>query len=135
MKQKKTLPRIFVVGRNDQYQKHLKSIFLSHNMIIYDVLTPTQEFILLNADAADVIIADVEDKGFPFTDCELLEIIIELFPLKKVIAVTNNFDAEIIQKVKQLGATGYIYRNNLDEGIVECVQRIASGGSCFMTAR
>lgn len=132
MNKKEPLPQIFLISRNDSYHKVLKFLFRSHGMTIYRILEPTEEFGLLDAGAADIIIADVEDANFGFENCEVIEMIKESFPLKKVIAITNNYNPEILAKVKQLGAMGYIYRDCVDEELAQCVINVLNGQPCYM---
>lgn len=132
---KEPLPRIFFIGRNDTYQRMTTNVFSSYGLNIYKVLPPTEEFNLLDADTADAIIADVEDTSYPFKDCEILEIILELFPDKKIIAITNYYNPEILERIKQLGVKGYIFRNSVEEDLINNVKNILYGQSCYMVAK
>jgi DNA-binding NarL/FixJ family response regulator len=125
MEKKQTrLPQIFWIGRNDPYQQFLVHYFRSYDLEIFKILDPKEEFNLLEAEGADLIVAAVDDLGFGFDDCEVLEIISELFPDKKVIAMTESYNNEKMVKAISLGAKGYIFRNSQNERIVRCVQQV-----------
>lgn len=132
--QKTSVPKIYFVARKDMHMRGWKAIFASHALNIYDILPPKVPFSMLSARSADVIVVDVEDLDFPFGRCEIIGFALNSFPGKKVVAITNEFEPDVLEKVKSMGAVGYIIRAWDDLETIGFLKRIADGETFYMTS-
>ncbi len=132
MKKKQPLPQIFWIGKNDPFQAFLKHYFISFDLEIYKVIDAGEEFNLSEAGRADIIMLDVNDIRLGFKECEGIEMIKELFPGKKIIAVSDHYDSAILAKAIDLGAQGYIFRHCVNKKIIDCVKSVLNGQTSYM---
>jgi len=132
MKQKDTMPLVIIIGRDDRTHSFFKLIFKEHGLNLYKVLHPQKNIDWSEVEPADVIITDLEDLGYGFKDCELLDTVRTLYPNKIVIAETETYNPEISAKVNELGANGYIYRDELENIMGAALVKIVNGERFFM---
>jgi two-component system NarL family response regulator len=78
---------------------------------------------------ADIVLLDLH---MPQLDgIEALKIIRTEFPRTKVLVFTNYNNSKILQKVRALGARGYLLKNSTAPTLREAIQTIIAGGEWF----
>lgn len=132
MKQKNKKTQVIIIGRDDRTHRFFKLIFQQYGYNLYKILQPDKAIDWLQVEPADVIITDLEDVGYGFKDCELLDTVRTLYPNKIVIAETEVYNPEISATVQDMGANGYIYRDELEQIMGAAVVRIVNGERYFM---
>lgn len=123
---------VFFIGRQDDFQKILDLYLSERDIKITHLLKPSDEFNLLEAQTADVIIADVEDEDYGFKRYELVEVVREIFPSAKIIGINNRNNKRVSDKVKELNANGYFGRDATDlKLILDCITDVSKGKPHF----
>lgn len=134
MKRKDNRPQIIIIGLDDFVHRVWRQIFPNFGLCLYKILQPEKTIDWSIVDRADVIIAQLDELGYGFKDCELLDTVITLYADtdKIIIAETNDYNAEIAQTAKTMGASGYIHRDELEEILGEALTKIVNGEKFFM---
>jgi DNA-binding NarL/FixJ family response regulator len=84
---------------------------------------------LLSKDKADLVILDLNMPGQDGLKC--LSTIKRIYASVKVLVLTSYNQPELVEKVKELGADGYVIKNAAVTELKEAVQRILEGGTFF----
>lgn len=132
MKKNDKRPQVILIGRNDFLHKLWRQIFPNFDLHLYKILQPEKSIDWSEVEPADVIIADLEDLGYGFKECELLDTVMTLYPNKIIIAETDDYNADISARAKTMGASGYIHRDELEELLGEALTKIVNGERFFM---
>lgn len=132
MKKKDDRKQVIVIGVDDFVHRVWRQAFPNFGLCLYKVLQPGKAIDWSEVERADAIIAQLDESDYGFKDCELLDTVITLYPDKTIIAETDNYKPEISEQAKEMGAHGYIHRDDLEEIIGEAVVKIVNGERFFM---
>lgn len=132
MKRKDKRRQVILIGRQDRLHRHWRMIFPNFGLTLYQVLEPQKSIDWSAVEPADIIITQLDDLGYGFTECELLDTVITLYPNKIIIAETDDYSPDISAKAQAMGAHGYIHRDELEEILGEALNKIISGERFFM---
>jgi DNA-binding NarL/FixJ family response regulator len=87
---------------------------------------------LLSKDKPDLVILDLNMPGQDGLKC--LSTIKHVYSSVKVLVLTSYNQPELVEKVKELGADGYVIKNVAVTELKEAVQQILGGGTFFPQA-
>ena len=125
---------VYWYGEYDEFHGLLVTHFNHQtNIEIGKQLTSKDVFNTEDAQNYPVIVVDTMSKKFGFeNDLELLELIIQVMPDKRVIAFNDRFDNDLMKQVNAMGAHGYFFRaaTNLND-ISNCINLVAKGETAF----
>lgn len=79
----------------------------------------------IGGQSVDVVLLDINMPDM--NGIEACESIIKIQPTCKVIAISNNNEQSIIQRMLQSGASGYILKNASTEELISCMETALSG--------
>lgn len=125
-------PQVIIIGRDDKHHQLMTIAFREVGLHLYKVLEPKKEIDWLQVEKADIIITDLEELNYGFEHCELLDTVRKLYPDKIVVGETEEYEPETSQKIKDMGANGYIYRNELDSILAEALAKMVKGKKVFL---
>lgn len=126
------MPQVIIIGRDDERHRLFRTTCRDFGLYLYKVLEPKNEIDWLQVEKADIIIADLEELNYGFQHCELLETVRNLYPNKIVVGETEEYEPETSQKIKEMGANGYIYRHELEDIVGEALVKMLKGKRIFM---
>lgn len=132
MKKEDTRPKIIIIGRNDKTHRWYKIVFRNVGLNLYEILQPEKTIDWAQVEPADIIIADLEETEYGFKECELVDTVRTLYPDKIVIAETNEYNRKVSATVKELGANGYIFRNQTEDRTCAAIFKMIKGKRFFM---
>jgi len=123
---------IFFIGKNDAFQDLLTLSLKQQGIKVIQLLSPEDEFNLWDAEIADLIVADVEEKGYGLECYEILEVIREILKDKKFVGFTKRYSKQAAERVKELGAMGYFYIDVDDiKSVSHCIKAVYQGEPYF----
>src|SRR6478672_7725680 len=83
----------------------------------------------LRSNPADMVLLDL---NMPNMDgIKTLEVIKREFPKVRVIVLTNYNQTQLVDKIKKLGANGYILKSSASTVLKEAIAKVAGGESYF----
>ena len=132
MKRKDNRPQVLLIGQQDFIHKLWKQIFPNFGLHLYKIMPPQPGLNWSELENADVIIIPLEDDGSGFSECELLQKALSLYPGKIIIGETDDYSAVFSEKAKAMGAHGYIHRDELEEVLGEALIKIVNGERFYM---
>ncbi|RYE39806.1 MAG: response regulator transcription factor [Sphingobacteriales bacterium] len=125
---------LFLIGVYDEFHGLLET-FLKYktNVEIRRHLTPKDHFDLNGADEYHIIVVDAKGSKYGFTDdLQLLRLVMEAYPDKKVIAFTDKFEQQTMIEVSKIGAAGYYFRGAIWlEDISACINLVYKGETAY----
>lgn len=125
-------PQVIIIGRDDKPHQLFNIPLREAGLHLYKVLEPKNEIDWLQVEQADIIITDLEELNYGFEHCELLATVLKLYPNKIVVGETEEYEPETSKIVKDMGATGYIYRNEVGEILAAALAKMVKGKKVFL---
>lgn len=125
-------PQVIIIGRDDKYHQLMTIAFREAGLHLYKVLEPKKEMDWLQVEKADIIITDLEELNNGFEHFELLDTVRKLYPDKIVVGETEEYEPETSKKIKDMGANGYIYRNEVGSILAEALAKMVKGKKVFL---
>lgn len=132
MSRESKMKQLIIIGRDDERHRLFRLTCRDYGLHLYQVLEPKNTIDWSQVEKADIIIADLEELNYGFEHCELLDTVRKLYPEKIVVGETDNFEPATSKIIQEMGANGYIYRNQLEETSVAAIVKMLAGERVFL---
>ncbi|HBX51320.1 MAG: hypothetical protein A2275_04640 [Bacteroidetes bacterium RIFOXYA12_FULL_35_11] len=129
-----TLIKIIIVNNHPLFREGLKLVFRKANHIRLVAQTDTieQALMFLKQQAVDLIITDLNASQVSTND--IIVTIKQEFPHIKILVQTSYSDSEILNRIINSKADGYIFKNAGKHELLAAIDKITAGGTYYCDA-